>query len=313
MSTRADNAAAVHKAHDEGVLFAHMFEFNKDEIFGYKDERSGNQVFEAKLPLLARVFNGEDGAHYKGAYWPVDAAPEGYRGLATTALKKDVEVPVWDLLNGVGLLFDGNHKEFTPLHVSSKDAYSHFEGPKLRIQVPETEEFRRMAEIQGFKAGNDRDWEEPKIDMSDPAAVKTHSAKARAALPVLWETIKAMSWDAYCKMNGHTQGAIGVNEVTSIAHLRSMAGVVVSEVPKNCNSDLDRAREFTDRAELAGKVSAWFHANYGGLFKEPPPVFSYDPDRKGQQFIELTQEQLANRGFLMKLYEQQHPAKRKLD
>jgi hypothetical protein len=310
MKQEAD-VLAIERAHENGLLFAHMFEFSADQIFGYTDPDSGNQIFAPQLPRLCNVLNAKVEPvkvwpHFSNSYRDVYAIPdEGYPGLATTALKNDVPVPLWTQMSEIGLLFDGmDEQHFKPLHVASRDTFSHVGDGKLMIKGPEAVAFREMSAAQGFGVESDADWKEPVFDLNDRASLDPHIAKARGVLPLLWDTIKALRWDDYT--SGHMSDVAGVNEVNALAHLGAVRGVVVSEIMRDRNNPV-QVRRFATRALQAKEVSEWLHRTYPDTFEEPPPVCAYDHTREKDRLVVLSPEQLADRDALQKFYMDRHP------
>lgn len=289
MPTQA--AQSILDAHKNGTLLAHMFEFTD----------LGNSE---KLQSFLDVLSGKKPAEFKNPWHSVAASSEGYRGLATTALKKDIPVRLWDLEAGVGLLFDiADEQNTKPIHISSSDAntsvkHKDFDSKKriLRLgEKPERKEFTEMARIQGEDTSLlKRSEAERNIHLSDKIELQRHITAARLALPAFWDQVENMGWKAYVKT--HDSNMPGVNEVSAIAHMRGVKGIIVGKIPKEDEKNKPNTivkNHLLKRINEAKAIRSRLLSEYEGVIPQDLPILIYDATAKSQ-FHELTPEELQN-------------------
>ena len=252
-----------------------------------------------KLEDFLDVLSAKPKAHFYNDWHSIIATTEGYRGLATTALKAGHPVRLWDCESGVGLLFDvADEKNTKPIHVSSADANTsvrqkNFFSEKRILKIgdrPERREFAAIAAIQGENLNhNKRSDKEGCINLSDKKETQARTVASRLALQVFWEQLDTMDWKYYIKGHGHNMP--GLNEVNAIVHMRGIKGLVIAKVTQEDSNN--KPTYLIRRISEAAAVRKRLLADYTEFVPADLPVLIYDPKAK-KQFHELTPEELEN-------------------
>lgn len=280
------SAEDIFKAHQDGRLLAHMFEF------------SPSLPFDGAPKQFFGVMAGLDDSHFKNSYRDVCASEDGYAGLATTALKRDIPVELWTFVSNAGLLFENDNDHIKPFFASSGDAASFVTDNQFHASIKPSVCFREMVEAQGF---NDRARKGKKhgadanrviIPLDEKSEWLALIPRARRAIKLMWEKLGELPWSEYIEKQ--SLGTQAVNEIDVVAHLKGVKGLVVSEVSKFNNPyDIsDKQSDFIRGIDYILKLRDWLRKTYGDIIPNDLPIFSYNPDHKENQLVCMSEAQL---------------------
>lgn len=284
-NTRQKPKDNVERAFEQGQLFAHMFEFNTENGAGY-DARD-----DASFEKLCDVLNGDSTAEYKTSEHHVNGKPEGFVGIASTAMKKGLPVQLWNVESNFGLLFNGLDKQHvTPLMVGSGDMTSHARNHGIAYEYPHL-----LPELTAIQKPSRHDEKQTHIT-DDPVVFRLPrdqqqmAQQAEKALPAFWESIEKMGWDKYLDRQALFKG---VNEVTLAAQLKGVAGIVVNKA-RNRFSAIEAVtdRDMVQAVRDAREFRKWLCEKHPESFPKPPPIYVYDAQRTQQPLVKLSEAQL---------------------
>lgn len=277
------NEQTVLQAHQNGTLLAHMFE---------TDSLSSKEL----TPFLD-VLSGKEKAYFVNDFRDVTATVDGYRGLATTALKAGKPVNLWTLCSNVGLLFDANdHANVKPFLVSSADINSRIKNSGSTftyIDRPEHQNFTNMAVMQGKSIDRSQTKSDITIDLDNELEMQQRIKSARLALPEFWNMLDTMRWEDYVRYHPRplmNTGISGINEVNAIAHMRGVKGIIISKNSLKASKE-NQSAEFTEGVQKADALRKQMLSQYTNLLPPDLPIIVYDAKAKEQLYI-LTPEEI---------------------
>ena len=282
------------QSHKSGTLLVHMFELNP----GSQD----------RLIEFFDVLSGKKGSKYSNSWRCVEGSPEGYRGMATTALKTGLPIRNWDFESDVGLLFDFNdHANITPVNVSSGDSNTNIHENDI-LHITHKVEHPNLDRVAKLQERNPHTYKSSgyKINLASPEEVSKHAELARKALPAMWEGIRETKWDEY--VYRQARDVKGINEINANVHMRGVRGILINQPSisvEQSTSMLLVERQFVEQVEDAKKICRCLKNEYSDFVPQDLPIIVYNPTSR-QQLIPMAEKDLQNpQLFLRQLYNAQ--------